>query len=170
MIMKWNSNMKGLKITYYQPGAIGRITELHALFYSKHSHFGLFFESKVTTELAEFLNRFNSSKDGFWIAHLKNKIIGSIAIDGIASENDGIHLRWFIVEPKYHRQGIGTILLKTAIDFCRTIQAKRVYLWTFSSLDIARHLYEKFGFKLVQEQEGTTWGAKVKEQLFELLL
>jgi len=162
--------MKGLKISDYQPGAIGRITELHALFYSEHYYFGLFFESKVTTELAEFLNRFNSSKDGFWIALLKNKIIGSIAIDGIASENDGMHLRWFIVEPKYHRQGIGTILLKTAIDFCQTIHAKRVYLWTFSDLTAARHLYEKFGFNLVQEQEGTTWGIQVKEQLFALNL
>ena len=162
--------MKGLKITYYQPGAIGRITEMHSLFYSKYYKFGLFFESKVATELAEFLNRFNSSKDGFWIAILKNKIIGSIAIDGIASENDGMHLRWFIVEPKYHRQGIGTILIKMAIDFCRTIQTKFVYLWTFSDLIAARHLYEKFGFNIVHEQEGTTWGVQVKEQLFVLNL
>ncbi len=162
--------MKGLKITDYQAGAIGRITELHALYYSKHSDFGLFFESKVATEMVEFLNRFDPSKDGFWIAILNSNIVGSIAIDGIKFKSDGMHLRWFIVDPIHHGLGIGTLLLKTAIDFCQKIQATIIYLWTFSSLDIARHLYEKFGFKLVQEQEGTTWGAKVKEQLFELLL
>ena len=170
MINKWNSIMKELKITSYKPGAIGRITELHAVYYSKHSGFGVFFESKVATEMAEFLTRLNSSKDGFWTANIKDEIIGSIAIDSIKLESNGMHLRWFIVDPKYHGHGVGTLLLKTALDFCRKVHSYRICLWTFSGLSAARHLYEKFGFTLVHEQEGSTWGAQVKEQLFELIL
>jgi RimJ/RimL family protein N-acetyltransferase len=162
--------MKGFKITHYQPGAIGRITELHALYYYKNSGFGLFFESKVATEMADFLNRIDPSRDGFWTAISKEKVIGSITIDGIKSKSDGNHLRWFIVDPAFHNKGVGTMLIKTAIEFCKKVQASRVYLWTFSGLDAARHLYEKLGFTLVKEQEATTWGVKVKEQLFELIL
>ena len=137
--------MKGFKISNYQPGAIGRVTELHAKFYSSYAGFGLFFEVKVASEMAEFLNRFNSLYDGFWIAILKEKIVGSIAIDGSESKNEGMHLRWFIVDPKNHNKGIGNLLLKTAIDFCKKAQCIRVYLWTFSGLDAARYLYQKFG-------------------------
>jgi hypothetical protein len=43
-----------------------------------------------------------------------------------------------------------------------------MYLWTFAGLDAARHLYEKFGFRLAQEQIGEQWGAKVNEQKFVL--
>jgi len=41
-----------------------------------------FFESKVAIELSEFLRRFNEACDGFWIARMEEKIVGSIAIDG----------------------------------------------------------------------------------------
>jgi hypothetical protein len=45
-----------------------------------------------------------------------------------------------------------------------------VYLWTFEGLPVARHLYEKFGFKLVEQFDGMQWGTKVIEQKFELTL
>ena len=49
--------MEGVNfLSGYIPGVIGRITELHASYYNKKSGFGIFFESKVATELIEFLN------------------------------------------------------------------------------------------------------------------
>ena len=39
-------------------------------------------------------------------------------------------------------------------------------LGTFAGLDAARALYEKHGFSLVREQEGTSWGIRVREQEF----
>jgi len=51
---------------------------------------------------------------------------------------------------------------------CRARQYDRVYLDTFEGLVAARHLYEKFGFRLVHERSGTQWGAEVVEQRFEL--
>lgn len=159
-----------MEIKGYIPGAIGRITELHAIYYSKQASFNLYFESKVATEMSEFLTRFNPDRDGFWIAYINGQIVGSIVIDGIKSNTEGLHLRWFIVSPNYQGRGIGTRLLESAIGFCRKVESKRVYLWTFSGLDAARHLYEKFGFILREEITAKTWGKTVKEQLFELLL
>jgi hypothetical protein len=47
------------------------------------------------------------------------------------------------------------------MDFART------GLWTFKGLDAARHLYERKGFRLVQEYEGAQWGVVLTEQRFE---
>ncbi len=43
---------------------------------------------------------------------------------------------------------------------------QQVHLSTFAGLDPARHLYEKWGFQLVEEKEGDTWGVRVREQEF----
>ena len=162
--------MNDLKLTGYIPGAIGRVAELHGRYYHEHWGFDLFFESKVAIELSDFLCRFNEARDGFWVASVEGSIIGSIAIDGLNFDDKGGHLRWFIVAPENQGQGIGKILIKEAIEFCRRTKFNRVYLWTFAGLDVARHLYEKWGFRLCEEHKGDQWGKRVAEQMFELIL
>jgi GNAT superfamily N-acetyltransferase len=154
----------------YVPGAIGRITELHATYYKQHWDFGLFFESKVATELSEFLNRLNPVHDGFCLARIAEKIVGGVAIDGSEAQTSGARLRWFIVEPEYQGRGVGQRLLEEAIAFCRKATIRRVYLHSFAGLDAARHVYEKFGFVLREEKQDRTWGRVVTEQTFELIL
>jgi GNAT superfamily N-acetyltransferase len=162
--------MDDVELSGYIPGAIGRIAELHGTYYYKHWGFHLFFESKVAMELSEFLRRFNEAHDGLWVARVEEKIVGSIAIDGANHHSQGAHLRWFIVAPEKQGHGIGKILLKEAVEFCRRKKFSQVYLWTFAGLDPARHLYEKFGFKLCEQHEGNQWGKSVTEQKFGLNL
>ena len=162
--------MSDVRLSGYVPGAIGRIAELHGTYYYKHWGFDLFFESKVAIELSEFLRRLHEVHDGFWVASVGEKIVGAIAIDGANHNSKGAHLRWFIVAPENQGHGIGKILLEEAIEFCRKKKFGRVYLWTFSGLDPARHLYERFGFKHCEEREGNQWGRTVTEQRFELIL
>ena len=162
--------MNDIELCGYVPGAIGRVAELHATYYHKNWNFGLFFESKVAKELSEFLCRFDEIRDGFWSALLEGRVEGSITIDGIHTEREGAHLRWFIMSDVLRGRGIGNRLINAAIDFCRIKGHKRVYLWTFEGLDAARHLYEKSGFKFVEQHRGTHWGTEVNEQRFELRL
>jgi len=162
--------MRDVELSGYIPGAIGRIAELHGTYYYKHWGFDLFFESKVATELSEFLRHFDEVRDGFWVVRVEEEIIGSIAIDGANHNSKGAHLRWFIVALENQGHGIGKMLLKEAVEFCQKKKFARVYLWTFSGLDPARHLYERFGFKLCEEREGNQWGRTVTEQRFELIL
>ena len=70
----------------------------------------------------------------------------------------------------FRGKGVGTRLIRTAVDFCRGNNYHRVYLRTFAGLDAARHLYEKMGFKLVDQCPGTQSGTEVTEQRFELSL
>lgn len=151
----------------YNPGSIGRVIEMHATYYHRHWSFGLFFETKVATELSEFLKRYDKNRDSFWTILVNDHVEGSISIDGIHSENKGAHLRWFIISDVFWGQGLGKRLINSAINFCRNRDYEKIYLWTFEGLDTAKHLYEKSGFKLVENRKGSQWGIKVNEQKYE---
>ena len=159
-------NREKVCISQYIPGAIGRIAELHGSYYSKYWNFGLFFEAKVATELSKLLTDNTSSQSGFWVASVKNNIVGSIAIDGNQIRKNEARLRFFIISPDYQGLGIGNLLMEQAITFCNDSGFEKVYLTTFAGLDAAKHLYETWGFRLIEEKEDTTWGVAVKEQLF----
>jgi len=162
--------MSEVAIAGYVPGAIGRVVQLHAAYYAKAWDFGLYFEAKVATELSEFLRRLDPARDGFWTAILDGHVEGSIAIDGASGETEGAHLRWFILSEALRAQGIGNRLMQEAVDFCRQRGHVRVFLWTFHGLEPARHLYEKFGFRLAEQVEGEQWGKRVLEQRYVLAL
>ena len=152
----------------YLPGSIGRIAELHGVYYHEHWGLGLYFEAKVATELSEFLQRYNKNRDGFWLALKNDRIEGSVVIDGINAENEGAHLRWLILSDALKGKGVGRKLLEGALDFCKLKGYKKVYLQTFEGLNAARHLYEEVGFKLIKEQSGRQWGSTVNEHYFVL--
>ncbi len=157
-----------VEITGYRPGAIGRITELHATYYSDHWDFGLYFEAKVASGLAEFLQRADDRTDRLWLAWLEGRMVGSIAIDGSEDNSAGAHLRWFILAPDCQGRGLGRRLLGLALEFCRTKGFPLVYLWTFAGLDSAKYLYETNGFQLAEEVENDQWGRIMQEQRFVL--
>ncbi len=166
--MKANTMMDTVQIlSGYIPGAIGKVVELHATYYAQQWGFGLLFEAKVATGLASFLSRFDDRYDGFWIAVHDQRIVGSITIDGSEAAMTGGHLRWSILDPEYQGRGIGRQLIGEAMRFCEEKNFQRVYLSTFAGLHSARHLYEQWGFKLLEENEGNTWGVCVREQVFE---
>jgi GNAT superfamily N-acetyltransferase len=156
-----------ITIDGYRPGSIGRVAEMHAAYYHSHWGFGLFFEAKVASELAEFLGRFDGERDGFWTLLDGDRVEGSIAIDGLKAETEGAHLRWFIIAPELQGSGWGCRLMQEAVAFCDRRAYSRIFLWTFAGLDAARHLYEAFGFHLVSQADGERWGARVVEQRFE---
>ncbi len=150
------------------PGSIGRVAQLHGIYYHAHWGFELYFEAKVATELSGFLQRYDENRDGFWIAHENGRIEGSVVIDGIQAGNEGAHLRWFILSDSLRGKGVGRQLITIAVDFCKRKGYKKTYLWTFEGLDAARHLYEEAGFQLIKQQSGVQWGTTVNEQYFEL--
>ena len=151
----------------YTPGCIGRITELHADYYSRLAGFGLPFEAKVAGGLVAFFEQYQAGRDGIWLAVEGNRIQGSIAIDGSHAEEEGAHLRWFIASEETRGTRIGSRLMDHAMEHCIAQGFRRVYLWTFEGLETARHLYERHGFRLVHQQAGDQWGKLVNEQRFE---
>ena len=150
----------------YQPGVIGRVTEMHANFYSRSVGFGQFFESLVAAGMAEFAARLANPRNGLWAAMQSGRIAGTVAIDGEDLGNDIAHLRWFIVDDGMRGTGVGRKLLAEALAFCDAQGFAATRLWTFQGLDAARRLYESAGFVLSEERAGQQWGSEVVEQCF----
>lgn len=154
----------------YAPGVIGKVAAMHGQYYARHWGFDSFFEARVAADCANFFQTYNADRDAFWALMEGDEVLGSVAIDGSYALRDGAQLRWFIVNEARQGQGVGKLLLRQAIGFCRQKGYRRIYLDTFAGLEAARHLYEQAGFRLVSEREGTQWGARVREQRFELEL
>lgn len=149
----------------YRPGVIGRIVQMHADYYARHSNFGQSFESLVASDMAELMGRLHNPRNEVWVALDGERMVGSIAIDG-EGEGGSAVLRCFILDDSARGKGVGRRLLAEAMKFCDEWSFSSTSLWTFQGLDAARKLYEAFGFRLVQQQEGQQWGRQVTEQCF----
>ncbi|MBW1783007.1 MAG: GNAT family N-acetyltransferase [Deltaproteobacteria bacterium] len=158
------------EIVGYFPGVIGQITTLHAVYYKTHWGLDHSFEAEVGTEVSSFISHFDAKKDGLWNAVSGDRFIGCIAITGDRDHLDDTRLRWYIVKPEYHGQGVGRALIAKAIDFSKASGYKRIYLWTFEGLTQAQSIYEQNGFKLAEVRNVEQWGGLIKEQRFDLWL
>ncbi|WP_424026788.1 GNAT family N-acetyltransferase [Methanoregula sp.] len=77
---------------------------------------------------------------------------------------------FFFLEPAMRGRGFGNLLMDRAIDFCKKKCYERVFLWTFSTLMAARHLYRSRGFRITDTHENTDWGEKILEERWDLAL
>lgn len=159
-----------IQLKGYFPGAIGRITTLHAVYYHEHWGPDRSFEAQVGEELSLFISRFDRERDRLWCAVAGEQLAGSIAIAEDRVLTDRARLRWFIVDPRYQGHGPGKLLISKAVDFTREKGYNCLYLWTFRGLDMARSIYEKTGFRISEEREKEQWGRTVMEEWFELFL
>jgi GNAT superfamily N-acetyltransferase len=159
---------ENIEIEGYGPGALGVMVTMQAAYYACEWGFGLAFETKIASEMAEFLNRIDETTDMFALGRdPSGSILGGITIDG-GEGGELAHLRWFMVSDAARGRGLGRRLIAHAVDFTREAGHAGLYLWTFKGLDPARRLYDDFGFSLVEEVSGETWGREVVEQRFEL--
>lgn len=113
----------------------------------------------VTDGVHELVNQFDDRKDCLYILEYAGVPSGSVAI---AHQDDGTaKLRFLFLKPETRGQGAGSALVEMAVDFCRRSSYKHIFLWTFSTLDAARHIYSSTGFRLTQTQTNDTWGSAV---------
>ena len=152
--------------TYFKPGDIGYITYLHGTLYAAEYGLDHTFEGYVAAGLGQFANTYNSDHDYFAVAELDGTIVGSVAIVGQPDRT--AQLRWFLVHPDARGHGLGTGLLREAVDFCRQRNYKSVFLWTISELTTAARLYRDAGFQLTEQNTHQIWGAVRTEEKYEL--
>lgn len=111
---------------------------------------------------------FDQSKDCMMILECNQNRSGCVAITH--TENKTAQLRYFFLEPELRGIGAGKKLLKEAVDFCKEKGYEKVFLWTVSAQEAARHLYGSAGFELTETNENNQWGAPVLEERWDLAL
>lgn len=153
----------------YIPGLVGRLTELHATYYGQLWDLGPYFESDIAEGIAEFVGRYDSSRDGIWtVISDDNTIAGGIIIDGQEIKNEGVQLRYFILASDLHEKGFGRKLLERAVAFCDEEGYERVFLWSVDELEAAVYLYRDVGFIPTNSIDiHTNWQTDIPYRLFE---
>jgi ribosomal protein S18 acetylase RimI-like enzyme len=151
--------------TELKPGDIGYVVYLHGKLYGEEYHYGIEFETYVSTGLVEFFNQYNPKRNRVWICEDGNAIVGFLLL---LDRGDAAQLRYFILLPQYRGLGLGNKLMKLYIEFLKSAGYKSSYLWTTDELPSAAHLYKKFGFTLTEEKESNAFGKPLVEQRYDL--
>lgn len=161
-----HGNNREISIRTHRIGDLGYIIYRHAILYQEEYGLGPVFEDYL---LEGFLAFSRSEQPGtIWIAEDGDQIVGSIAIAGIDSET--AQLRWFLIEPEYRGVGLGRRLMTVAMDHCRDKGYRKVFLWTFSDLHAARHLYKEYGFQITEEHPNDSWKPGIVEERWDISL
>jgi GNAT superfamily N-acetyltransferase len=161
----------GVEICHgYVPGLVGLVGGLHGSYYAKAWGVGAPFEIQMAREFCDFVEHFNPQQDLLLGACLNGEPIGSISVLGQKPKPEGVQLRFFIVDPKYHGHGTGTALLNEALSWCRKQGHRKAFLWTVDHLPLSRHLYEKAGFEITERCTDDRYTAPLENLKMELTL
>ncbi|GAB6107759.1 bifunctional helix-turn-helix transcriptional regulator/GNAT family N-acetyltransferase [Fusibacter bizertensis] len=125
-------------------------------------------KSYVRNGVNQLVTQFDISRDCLYILEYGGQPSGCIAIAHTSAET--AQLRFFFVEDKLRGLGAGHKLIDMAINFCREKLYKHVFLWTFSDLEAARHLYALKGFHIEDKHENNEWGSPIIEERWILEL
>jgi GNAT superfamily N-acetyltransferase len=136
----------------YEPGAIGRIGELHGRYYAVAWGSGAGFEMQVLRGLCDFVEHADPRTHLLLTAHAGDTLIGSAAVQ-CAPDPRRAQLRFVIVDPPWHGRGAGRTLLDAALAWCRERGVETVFLWTVEGLPASRAMYERAGFRVVERIE-----------------
>jgi GNAT superfamily N-acetyltransferase len=93
---------------------------------------------------------------------------GSAAI--VEHSREEAQFRWLLLSKDAQGTGLGRRLVEWALGFCREQGYRSVFLWTFSELEAAAHLYKSHGFALTEEKTHIIWGRELTEQRYDLRL
>lgn len=80
-----------------------------------------------------------------FIAYEDSKPVGCIAMKD--KTNDTIEIGRLYVLPEYRKNGIASLLFNKVFDKAKELNAKKVVLDTYKRFEDATRLYEKLGFK-----------------------
>lgn len=153
--------------TELRPGDIGYVTHMHGALYHKEYGYGLQFESYVARGLCEFYETYNPERNRISACEHNGHMIGFLLL---MDRGSAAQLRYFLIQPEYRGIGLGAKLLNLYMEFLQTCGYKESYLWTTHELDTAAFLYKRLGFNLTEEKESTSFGKRLIEQRYALML
>ena len=137
-----------------------------ALYASEYGFTSGIWRSYLTDGVHNFADRFDNTASCMYI--LENNGIPSGCVAVARVDEATAQLRFFFLEPELRGLGAGHTLLDMAIEFCKEKKYEHVFLWTFSTLMAARHLYAGKGFRVTETRENRDWGDPVLEECWVL--
>jgi DNA-binding MarR family transcriptional regulator/GNAT superfamily N-acetyltransferase len=152
----------------HRPGDMGWVVHREGALYAQEYGFDETFEALVARIVADFLTEFDPKRERCWIAEVNGQNVGHIFLVKHPNEPSTAKLRLLLVEPSARGLRLGSALVEECVNFARAVGYKKITLWTHSILVAAHRIYQKAGFRLVEEQANCKFGKDLVSQTWEL--
>jgi DNA-binding MarR family transcriptional regulator/predicted N-acetyltransferase YhbS len=157
----------------HRPGDIGWVIARHGALYAQEYGWDLRFEALVARIAADFVDRFDASKEACWIAERDGVPLGCVFLVQARSDDSGVpepgvaQLRMLLLEPAARGLGLGKRLVDECERFARAAGYQRIRLWTNSVLSAARGIYTKAGYQLIASETHQNFGHTLVGEIWE---
>src|SRR5216683_229868 len=152
----------------HRPGDMGWVVHREGALYAQEYGFDETFEALAARIVADFLTDFDPKRERCWIAEVNGQNVGHIFLVKHPTEPSTAKLRLLLVEPSARGLKLGSALVEECVNFASSVGYKKITLWTQSILVAARHIYQKAGFRLVEEKANRQFGKDLLSQTWEL--
>ena len=148
----------------HRPGDLGWVVSRHGALYAQEYRWSMHFEALVARIAADFIERFDPTREACWIAEQDRQNVGCVFLVQARDETthaplpDVAQLRMLLVEPTARGLGLGARLVEECERFARQVGYTRITLWTNSLLLAARGIYQKAGYRLTASEAHHSFG------------
>lgn len=152
----------------HQADDLDWIVEHHGVLYATEFGWDQRFQELVARIVDEFRIQHDPVVERCWIAELQGQRVGCVML--VKKAEAIAQLRLLLVDPKARGTGLGYQLMDTCIQFARAQGYRRLTLWTSDVLHAAKRLYERTGFRFIEEEPHTMFGPPMLGQTWVLEL
>jgi DNA-binding MarR family transcriptional regulator/N-acetylglutamate synthase-like GNAT family acetyltransferase len=149
-----------------EPGDYGWVVARHGALYASEYGWDETFEGLVAEIVARYLEKHDPKREAAWIAERDGQNVGSVFL--VRKSRTAAKLRLLLIEPRARGFGLGNRLVGECLRFARKAGYRKVTLWTNDILHAARHIYEKFGFRLTGKERHHSFGHDLVAETWEL--
>ncbi|WP_088285965.1 GNAT family N-acetyltransferase [Ideonella sp. A 288] len=170
-----------VRLRAHGPGDIGWIISRHGALYAREYGWDLRFEALVARIAADFIDRFDATREACWIAERTGtdgvpERLGCVVLvqardDATGAIDPGVaQLRLLLVEPAARGLGVGRRLVAECTRFARDAGQTSLRLWTQSNLVAARAIYQREGYRLVGTEPHHSFGHALVGEIWDMPL
>jgi DNA-binding MarR family transcriptional regulator/N-acetylglutamate synthase-like GNAT family acetyltransferase len=149
-------------------GDFGWVIERHGAVYAQEFGWDATFEALVARIVADFIEHRDPEREAAWVAEVDGERVGCVFC--VKKTDEVAQLRILLVEPNARGIGLGTRLVDECIRFARDAGYTSMILWTNDVLHDARRIYERAGFRLIEEEPHHSFGHDLVGQTWEMTL